>query len=76
MVIDIHAKNQVNVCKRLGKKSETLILWTDRLTDGRTDRQTDSWTECKPKVPFGFASRGLLKVRILRFKSTEQADDG
>ena len=54
MVIDLHAKNQVNICKRLGKKSEKLILRTDRRTDRRTD--------CKPKVPFGFAGGGLKKI--------------
>ena len=32
MVIDLHAKNQVDFCKRLGKKSRKL-----------TDRQTDGW---------------------------------
>ena len=44
MVIDLHAKNQVNICKRLGKKSGKLILQADRridgLTDGLTDRQS------------------------------------
>ena len=59
MVIDLHAKNQVNICKRLGKKSGKLILRTDRRTDGRTDGRTDRRTECKPKVPFGSAGRGL-----------------
>ena len=48
MVIDLHAKSQVNICKRLGKKFGKLILWTDRRT------------ECKPKVPFGFPGRGLI----------------
>ena len=51
MVIDFHVKNQVNICKRLGKKSGKLIL-----TDGLTER--------KPKVPFGFASRGLKRTLL------------
>ena len=42
MVTDLHAKNQVNIFKRLEKRSGKLIL--------RTNRRT----ECKPKVPFGF----------------------
>ena len=58
MEIDFHAKNQVNICKRLGKMSGKL-----KLTEGRTDRRTDRWTdrrtECKPKIPFDFAGRGL-----------------
>ena len=37
MVIDLHAKIQVNICKDLGKKSRKLILRTDR-HDGWTDR--------------------------------------
>ena len=69
MVIDLHAQNQVNICKRLGKKSGKLILrtdrrmdrWTDRLMDGQTDRRT----ECKPKVPFGFAGSGLKRRNCL-----------
>ena len=40
MVIDLHAKNQVNICKRLGKKSGKMMLWTDRRTNGRTDGQS------------------------------------
>ena len=36
MEIDFHAKNQVNICKRLGKKFGKLIL-TDGLTDGLKD---------------------------------------
>ena len=45
MVTDLHAKNQVNLYKRLAKKSAKLIL----RTDWRTDWQTDRRTECKPK---------------------------
>ena len=60
MVIDLHAKNQVNIYKRLGKKSGKLIL-TDWLTDGRTDWWTDRRTEGKPKAPFGLAGRGLTR---------------
>ena len=45
MVIDLHAKNQLNICKPLGKKSGKLILRTDRRTDGHTDRRTDSRTD-------------------------------
>ena len=41
MLTDLHAKNQVNICKRLGKKSGKLILRTDRQTDGRTDGRPD-----------------------------------
>ena len=41
MVIDLHTKNQVNICKRLGKKSRKLILQTDKLTDGQMDGRTD-----------------------------------
>ena len=59
MVIDLHAKNQLNISKHLGKKSEKLILRTDRWRDGQTNRRTDRRTECKPKVPFSFAGRGL-----------------
>ena len=36
MVIDLYAKNQVNICKCLGRKSGKLIL-ADRLTDGGTN---------------------------------------
>ena len=57
MEIDFHAKKQVNICKRLGKKSGKLKL-TPRRTNGGTER----WTEQKPKVPFGFAGRGLIKA--------------
>ena len=32
MVIDLHAKDQVIICKRLRKKSAKLILRTDRRT--------------------------------------------
>ena len=53
MVIDLHAKNQVNICKYLGKKSGKLIL--------KTDRHTDERTECKSKVSFSFAGKGLIK---------------
>ena len=35
MEIDFRAKNQVNICKRLGKKSEKLKLM-DGLTDGQS----------------------------------------
>ena len=56
MEIDFHAKNQVNICKLLGKKSGKL-----KLTDGRPDGRTDRWTKCKPIVPFGFAGWGLKK---------------
>ena len=35
MVIDFHTKNQVIICKRLGKKSGKLIL-----TDGQMDWQS------------------------------------
>ena len=52
MVIDLHAKNQVNICKRSGKMSGKLILQTDK---------TDRKTKCKNKVPFGFASSGLKR---------------
>ena len=31
-------------------------------TDGRTDGWTDRRTERKPKVPFGFAGRGLKRM--------------
>ena len=31
-----------------------------------TDRQTDRWTGCTPKVPFGFPSNGL-KSRFFQF---------
>ena len=40
MAIDLHAKNQLNICKRLGKKSGKLILQTDRRMDGLTDWQS------------------------------------
>ena len=33
MVIDLQAKNQLNICKHLEKKSGKLILWTDGWTD-------------------------------------------
>ena len=56
MEIDFHAKNQINICKNLGKKSGKL-----KLTDGQTDRWTDRRTECKPNVPFSFAGRVLIK---------------
>ena len=36
-------------------RGKSLENWYCGLTDWRTDR----WTECKPKVPFGFASRAL-----------------
>ena len=45
MEIDFVAKNQVNICKRSGKKVRKT--------------ETDGWTECKPIVPFGFAGRRL-----------------
>ena len=64
-MIDLHAKNQVNICKRLGKKSGKLIL-TDGLTDGLTDELTDGLTERKPKVPFGLAGRGLKRYKQLQ----------
>ena len=38
MVTDLHAKNQVNIYKRLEKKSGKLILRTDRQTDWQTER--------------------------------------
>ena len=57
MVIDVHAKNQVSICKCVGKKSGKLKLRTDRRIDGRT--------ECKPTVPFGFAGRGLKRQLLL-----------
>ena len=59
MVIDLRAKNQANICKRLGKKAGKLILRTDRRTEGLTDRRT----ECKPEVPFGFSGRGLISIQ-------------
>ena len=67
MVTDFHAKNQVNICKRLGKRYEKLVL--------RTDRRTNRRTECKPKVPFGFAGRGLIRdvlgeTTLLRMSSS------
>ena len=57
MVIDLHAKNQVDICKPLGKKYGKLKL--------RTDRWTDALTECiKPEVPFGFTGRGLISIKL------------
>ena len=41
MVTDLHAKNQVHICKRLAEKSGKLVL----RTDGRTDRRTDGLTD-------------------------------
>ena len=59
-----NAKNQENICKCLGIKSGKLILRPDRRMDRLTDKLTDGQrtaglTDCKPKVPFGFAGRGL-----------------
>ena len=51
----------LNICKHSVKKSRKLILQTDRQTDRLMDGQTDRWTECKPKVPSGFAGMGLKK---------------
>ena len=63
MVIDLHAKNQVNICKGLGKKVRKTD--SDGLTDGRTDGLTDRRTERKHKLPFGFAGRGLKSAHFL-----------
>ena len=57
MVIDSHAKNQVNIFKHLGRKSAKLD--SDGLTDRRTER--------KLKVLFGFAGRGLFKAAYIFF---------
>ena len=50
MVIDLHAKNQLNICKHLGKTSGKLILQTDRQTDRLMDGLTDVQT-ANPKSP-------------------------
>ena len=50
------------------KKSGKRICQTDRVTY----RQTERHLECKPKVPFSFAGRGLIKVekRVLTEEKT------
>ena len=54
MVTDLYAKNQVNICKGLGKKSAKLTLRIDI----RTDR-------VQTYVPFGFDRRGLKLAMVL-----------
>ena len=51
MVTDSHAKNQVNICKHLEKKSGKLILRNDRQTDGLTDGQSANLKS--PSAPVG-----------------------
>ena len=55
MMVNLHDKNQLNICKHLREKKKV------RKIDIADDRRT----ECKPKVPFGIASKNKKYKKVI-----------